>query len=461
MAKNNQLIMGTLALVVLAVAALVYWLQGDGSGEEFRPGKLFEDFDVEAVAEVQIGDEDEQITLRKAGDSWGLVSRGGYAVGGDRLRRLVYSIATLDAADRMTDNPEKYEALGVGDEPDNGYVRLLDAEGGLMAGLYVGKERQGRPAAPGGFAPPDGQYVRIEGDPRVYKIKDVLTAVDSSPTIWLEREILDVNVDHLREVRVDNRGTTDSFTIGRESLAPSKLEREPPEGFEEKSFVAGTVSRPLSSFSLNDVLPADDIRATAIDFTTVYSAIQKNGLVYVVGLGKFVDDHYARVSARYDQAMDLSLSDERTSDTVTAKELELAEVTVEKINERHSAWVYQIPSYKYEDMTKILSDMIEEIEIEEVGPPADAAPPGAVEAEIINLEALLAIEEPTVAPDPADDPLAGDPPASDPPSDDPLSGDPPADDPLAGDPPASDPPSDDPPADDPPASDPPASDPPA
>lgn len=361
MGKANQKVILALTVVIVAVTLLLYQNQEKSGGEKFTPVKLFKDLDISKIGQLEIKTKDEPISITKTGDdAWGLASRGGYPVDAEKFRKLVFAIKGLEAADRMTEATDKYDRLGVGEKPESGQVRLLDSAGKELAGLIVGKEREGKPSQEGGFAGPSGQYVRVAGNPAVYKIKESIQ-VESQPTQWLQREIVKVEENNLQEIRVKNEGTTQSFALARIGTNPFKVLNPIPSGQREKTVAVGGVGRALSNLMLNDVVGAEDAKAKEIKFGSTYEAIQKNGLVYVAETGAHNEDRYVKLSARYDPAMDLAKSDERTSDTVTAKSLELADVAMKKVNDRTAKWIYQIPSYAYENLNKKFSDMIEPI----------------------------------------------------------------------------------------------------
>ena len=361
MGKTHLKFLFLLTLVVAIIAVVVYQKQQKETGEAFQPRKLFESLQVQDIARVEIVAAENEVTLTKQSEeTWGLATRNDYPIDAERLRRLVFDIGGMQAVDRLTANPEKYDRLGVGEQPETARVRLLDKDDNELAGLYFGKQRESQTDTPGGFAPPRGQYVRIENDPAVYLLGAV-SYIDSDPTQWLQREVIKVEQENLQRVRVENRGTTDSFTLVRTGSDPFTISGEVPDGLRGKASDISSVAGALGQVSLQDVLNADDPGVQDIDFSTTYSAIQKNGLVYTVAAGERDEDRFIRIAARYEKSMDLSLSDERTSDTVQAKALEPAEATMKQINERHSGWVYQIASYVHDKFTKKFSDVLEAV----------------------------------------------------------------------------------------------------
>ncbi len=358
--KVNLLVLLIVAAVLLGLALAAYWSQEKSTGEKFKPTKPFGSINLDKVAQIKINTPENTFTIKKKSDQeWGMDTRGGYPVQKDLLQRTVLAISDLETADFMTKSPEKYEKLGVSDaKPTNSHIQFLDADGKLLGGLYAGSVRKSH-SDEGGFAPPDGQYIRVEGDdPSVYVIKEQMT-IDTLPQSWLAKDVIKVDDKSLQEIKVDSRGTTDSFALARTGADPFKITTKIPDPFKERQNIAASVSHALGSVSLSDVLPVSDPKVAEIDFGTTYTATQKNGLIYTVGAGKLGEDRYIRIAASYDKAKDFSLSDQRTSDSVAAKTFELAGTTLKKANEQHRNWVYKIPSYQFDNIAKKFSDLLE------------------------------------------------------------------------------------------------------
>lgn len=359
--KSNLQIILIVTAAVLALAVGVHRLR-TGSGEgEFEPKPLFKKLDLDKVAQVKITTAEDTVLMKRlAPGKWGLDSRGGFPVDEPRLKKMVLAMAELEASDRMTDNPEKYEKLGVQEEhPMNGRIELLDESGAKLADLRVGEQRTPPASEEAGFVPREGQYVRAGDDKWVYKVKDRID-VASVPTTWLQREILKLDEKVLKDVRIENSATTESVHLVRTGTDPFKLITPVPEGMKEKTWGLSSVTNLLTNLTLTDVIPATDPKASSIEYKATYLATQKNGVVYKVEAGELGEDRFLKLSASYDKAADLSLSDERTSDSLAAKEIEPAEGTVAAANERHSPWIYQVAAYQYGNASKKLSELIEE-----------------------------------------------------------------------------------------------------
>lgn len=357
MVKGSSLkILIPLAIAASVTTVVLYQRQELSSGGRFEPRKLLPDLDIGTIRRIEIDAGGEPFALTGSGEAWHLESLPGFPVDPEPLRELVLTLGALEASERMTDKPENYERLGVQDaDPATGHVKLIGEADKVLAEVFVGEERSGRPSAPGGFGPAEGQYVRLAGDPRVYLVASQV-AVAGDPSHWIEKELLKVAPEDLTMIRVDNADTTESFVLQRGPSGDFELQGGVPEDMQIQSWAVDNAGRALANFLLTNVKPAAD---AGVAFDGAFRATQKNGLVYRVETGASDEKFYARIGAEYDQTMNLGVSDERTSDTVAARAMEDPQAAAARLNERHGPWVYEISSFSHENLTRRRSSLME------------------------------------------------------------------------------------------------------
>lgn len=428
-----------LAAAGAGLAALVTIQSQGKTGAEFRPEKLFPALDLDRIVRIEIVTAGETTTLSASDGLWGLDSRAGYPVDAEKLRRLVLGVASLTPSDRMTDKPEKYARMGVASvqpsdeisdeasaEASSDRVRLLDADGNVLADLYLGDEREGKSRGPGGFSATRGQYVRVEGDPWVYLIADEIRIEDAADR-WLERDVVDIAEADLVQISIDHGDSTETLTIARAAADAFEITTTIPEGYEATTWAVRSVARALGDLRLEDVLSVDDESSKELDFGVRYVAVSRKGVEYAAATAQDEDRRYLKLSAvAGDGAKSPSLIETKseseteseieieseieapksgndaattgsaeagTGESATSEEIseseESGEIAAAEFNQRHSPWIYVISNPKYLGLTKKLSDLIEEKEPEPETPPetgaqsglgADADPEAAEEA---------------------------------------------------------------------------------
>ncbi len=357
MGKTSTKIIVAFAAAFVLIAVFQARQKNGSDLAEFPVQLLFPTLDLAAVASVQIDHVGAALTLRRGeGDRWGVEQRAGYPVDGEKLRRLGLGIAQLQARDRLTDNPDKYTALGLGDPPEGGTVRFQDADGTALAVLRLGQRKQAK--GPGGAS---GQFVRAGDDPAVYLVASAPTA-DTGVTAWLDRTLLELAADQVVEISVAR--ADGSFIASRQQPSdPLTLETPLPAGRSADSGALGDLGRALVNLSCDDVLAPGEAATTGLAFDVTFAARTADGLRYAVALAERDGTHYAHLEAEV-LPTDPAATGEETA--VAGEEKSEATPTdpkpdpsaAETFNSRHQGWTYTIPQHTYDRLSKTLDDLL-------------------------------------------------------------------------------------------------------
>jgi len=362
MGKVNLKLLVLLTIVLVVMAVLIHRKQNQASGPEFEARRPLESIEIQKIDRIGISlDADTNIELNKINDeSWGLAARGNYPVDVEKLRGLVLTLTQIQFIDSLTSNPDKYERLGLGDQPETAKVVLYDEDDSELAHLIIGKERKRTTDNSTGFQPAVGHFVRLKENATVFVASERIN-IDSTPANWLKRGLLDVGKEDIQQIHLD-AGTTESYQLIRTGVDPFEFKGEKEAGYTVKSSGLNGVTSALSGLRLDDVLSNEDPRSLEIAFDMHYRAILKNGLIYQVDSGSIDDDRYVRVASSYSQTEDLGLGDERTSDSVKAQDMGSGRDQVEELNTRLQPWIFKIPNYKYTNLAMKRSGLLEKPE---------------------------------------------------------------------------------------------------
>ena len=264
------------------------------------------------------------MTIRREGGAWGVAERGGYPVEVERVKETILALAELEIEERKTTRPENYAKLGVqdpapapaapvedaadaADAEDEAHdhaaeageeapelpttVVLKDANGQTMAALIVGEPLY-RGRSP-------GVYVREVGQPQAYLCAGRVE-VEATPSSWIEREILRVDSKDLTRVHV-RRADGEELVVEKHDPTSTQFEvRGVPDGRELRyQGAANGVATVLSSLSLDDVMPLDEVDFSAEPLATT-EFHRADGEVLVIETAKVGDKTWARIHSRYE-----------------------------------------------------------------------------------------------------------------------------------------------------------------
>ena len=362
MGKTSTKILVALAAAFVLIAVFQAGQENGTDLTETRTPLLFPELDLAAVASVQIAHAGAALTLRRTeADGWGVEQRAGYPVDGEKLRRLVLSLAQLQARDRLTDNPDKYATLGLGDPPEGGTVTLRDTDGNTLVLLRLGQRKQAK--GPGGSS---GQFVRTGDDPAVYRVASAPTA-DTGVTTWLDRTLLDLAADQMVEISVARK--TGGFIASRQQPTdPLTLETPLPAGRSADTGALGDLGRALVNLSCDDVLAPGDPATEDLAFDVTFAAESADGLRYAVALAKRDGAHYVRLEAEVLPTDPAAAAEEPTVAGEEKNEVSPTDpkpdpsAAADTFNSRHQGWTYTIPQHTYDRLSKSLDDLLADAE---------------------------------------------------------------------------------------------------
>jgi hypothetical protein len=347
MNQRNLLIL----FAALGLVALAAWLLSPDDAVSLSEGDVFLPGLAEALNEVT------SLTVRRAGDtllvelerkdnSWLVTNRDDYPANFDRVRQNLRGLSEARIFEAKTVNPEFYERLGVRDISD---AQATGSELDIRAGNYSAKVIVGRTDEGGGSL----AYLRRAGEAQSYLVTASLDP-GSSAADWLDTAILDLPSTRVRSVEISRpdgeilaiakpRSESTNYTVAdipeRRSLAYDGA--------------ANAIGAALASLRLDDVQPAagfdaGDVEPVVARFNTF------DGLSIEVRSWELEDRTVHAFSA---VAGEKSAEDE-TSAPADSDALAQINAEVDAINARVADWIYVVPSFKAEQFTQRMSDLL-------------------------------------------------------------------------------------------------------
>lgn len=334
-----------LVMAILSTAAAVYGVSTRVSYQKtnFQGQRLFPALldDAKTAQEMVVTQNGLTLTLVRNGDKWSLKESGNYPVHGNLVSKVIFSLANMELLEARTDKPSRYDALDLGDPDKKGtksqHVTLKDGAGKVLADLIVGRANFFLPETTTG-----GMYVRRPGEQQTWLVRG-LVDFGGEPRSWLVREIIDIKPERISHVDVTQPDGEKLIVVPKPGEKGEFAFENMPEGMKLKSeFAPRNIAALLSSFVLNDARRAGDVtldpaQAIVADFMT------NDGIHVVLHLWQADKQHYMTLEAAY-------VGDKPDSDA--AKQAATAA-------ERTKGWVYIIPDYHYEQVSKKMSTFLE------------------------------------------------------------------------------------------------------
>lgn len=362
----------TLSVAALLAIAAGVWLatRQSSSGDNERAllyPELKPQLDaVQAVRIFKAGDA-RAVELTRSNDQWVVSERSNYAADTSRLRSLLRNLAEAKVLEEKTSNPQNYRSLGVEDVKDATAtgVRVEVSGAPTAVNLIIGK------SGPGGSS----HYVRRAGEPQSWLVDADIDAA-AQPDAWLRKDVIDVSADRIQSVSIAT-GERQPYTAAKASRADADFAvTDLPKGKQPRTpSVANSLATALAGVTLADVQPASAFADAPPTARAAYKTF--DGLVVEVSGRQRDDKRYIALKASYDAALaekfrlattepakatddESATADAKPAEQEAKAEAEKKDVAAEatKINERVDGWVYEVPSYKYDQIFKAVDELI-------------------------------------------------------------------------------------------------------
>lgn len=274
---------------------------------------------------------------RDAPDSneWVMIESGNYPVRADRLQTLAEGLLNLKWGDKRTEDPGKFDRIGLGD-PDTGgngaFLEIIDHNDKSITSLITGRRE-------------DRFYARFPDENKAYRAHGELPPLYTREA-WLDFDIVDMLPEVVGAVRITDSRARSIYLARQPGSGPRDFRPAPP--YENDRLVSRLgASRPalaLSRFAPIDVKPAASLetRRAGRHITTTHDGLEVDVSAY-----KEPDGFYVTVRA------------------IEAGEGARRAAT---INQKAEGWAFELTEFDWNDFTPPIRSLVTRAEKTAVTP---------------------------------------------------------------------------------------------
>jgi hypothetical protein len=258
--KGQALTLWVIAGALALIAAVTVGIDIRSSRPDLASGPVVPGLQ-DSIANAQriiVTSEDASYRIEKTERGWAMIDRGNFPVERARLDQLTQALEQLHYTRRMTNDPQNFDRLGVGDPRHGGHGVLLRIESGagaLLVNLIVGTV----PTAPANVI-----YVRRPDDNQTWAAETAQNA--SLPPLrnvasWLDLKPLDLPPDALLSVAIAPAAGR-AYTLARADATQPWRIASPALAAPAQDAVDATAGK-IDELTPVDVQPAPAIQGTA------------------------------------------------------------------------------------------------------------------------------------------------------------------------------------------------------
>jgi hypothetical protein len=303
--RPTTLVILALATLVFAVGAVVVNSRNPAYSRASGGDLVFPDLagKINDAAKIVVKTASGTFTVARLGKGWGVAEKHDYPAKYETVKSTLVGLTQLKTVEAKTAEPLLYPRLEVEDPGAKGakseLLTVEDAKGEALARLIIGKSRYGR-----GGEDVNMVYVRKPDDAQSWLAEGPLERQDDVKA-WLQREIVNLPRDQVRQVTVTPAAANDAsdkgFVVAKEEPGSGDfaLQGVPPEDKVKSSYDVNAIGGELASLMFDDVMPASALKPEAKPLRTLeYRSF--DGLVVTLALYKQDNKTWTKIDARYD-----------------------------------------------------------------------------------------------------------------------------------------------------------------
>jgi len=347
MSNKKLVILGVVAACMVIWAVVQSQISKKPREAPSQQAYLIQGLDPADIGSIVLG-ADNAVTLKRTSRGFVVTNKDDYPADPKQINDLITSCLSIKVGELFTDNPKNHEDLEVTEKDARNIVKFLRGDSSVLAGVIVGKTKeQGQ-----------GSYVRLASSDKVYLTADV-PWIRNRPMDYIDQKLTQIDHKDIESVTVTS--PDDKYTLKA---------KEDSDGIELENIPAGKklkVSDAKKVFDALTYLSFEDVKKRAgeneeFTFDKVYACKLKDSSIYTLRIAE-KDKTYITCEAEYtDQTPVLKkLQEVESEEELKEKEAKLlAKEKAKKFALVHKAWIYKIPQYKADNMTKKLVDLLED-----------------------------------------------------------------------------------------------------
>ena len=363
MSNKNLTILGIIAVLTVIWAVVQSRISSRPRTEPEALAYLIQGLDPAQIGSIILGTGKDAGTLKRRGENFVVTNKDNYPATTREINELITSCLDIKIAELYTNEAAYHEDLEVTEEKARSVVKFLTPEPNstVLAGVIVGKAKELG----------EGTYIRLVSSDKLSSDKVYVASnvpwIKSGAMDYIEQELISVNRDDINSVTV--KSSSGEYTLKAKENSKDVVLENIPAGKKAKSSECEQVFTALTNLRFDDVKR----KSSDLTFDKQFACRLKDSTVYTLGIAQ--EDGKTYVSCQAEFTGEIPQKERRVESEEELKKKEAKLLAYDKAKEfsvKHQGWVYEIAEYKAKNLTKELSELVEdEKKPEDVKPPDD------------------------------------------------------------------------------------------
>ena len=309
------------------------------------PTALIQGLDPSSITKILIDDGDSSVTIQRRGETFVLADKSDYPASVKEINGLINTCMDIKTGNLKSSNSANHEEFEVTPEIADKVIEFQGADDKTLAGIVVGKST----------TEPRQTYIRRVGSDEVYSVESV-PYIRTQAMDYVDKRLADIEAADIVSAALTGPDFKYSLRRSGEDIALDPM----PDGKQLKQYEPKNVLEVLATLECSDI----EKEVPGLTFDHKYVAALKDSTVYTVQLGRKDDKSYVTVSSVVTDQSEVTINPNQQDSEEELKKKEallLARDKAKAFNERHQGWVYELPSWRADNLTKKIDDLVEDL----------------------------------------------------------------------------------------------------
>jgi len=369
MSGRKLTILGIVAVLMVIWAVVQSRISSRPRAQLDAPGYLIQGLDPAHISSIVLGAGENAVTLKRQrqGGRFVVLNKDNYPAEAGEINNLLASCLDIRIGELYTDDAANHKDLGVAEENAGTVVKFFRPDSLLLAGVVVGKAKE--QASVSSVEPGQGTYVRLLPGDKVY-LAPKAPSIKSRAIDYIQQQLISVKREGIESVTVAS--PDGEYTLKAKQDDKGIVLENMPAGKKLKSNEADGVFASLTNLRFDDVKK----KSGELTFDSQFVCRLKDSTIYTVKIAKKDDKTYVTCTAESTDSVlvtDREIWDANEAELKQKEAKLLARDRTKAFSAKHQGWIYQIADWNAKNLTKKLSDLIEDeekpVETEKPGDP--------------------------------------------------------------------------------------------
>jgi len=350
MSNKRLSVLGIMAAVSVVLAVAVWQYANRVQPATSGTGYIIQGLDPAAIARITVKQGENAVTLNRQKNGFVVAEKSNYPAANKIINNLLTSCLDIKTVEFYTEDEKNYKDLGVTEEDAQGIIKFSDVNGKIITGLIIGKDTE---SGKGTMS-----YGKLVNDGKVYVLTDIPWL--QGPAIdYVNRELLSISRKDIDNVTISSPDET--YTLTSEANGVNIVLKDVPTGKKQKDSDCSQVLSVLGNLKFDDVKTEAEMKD--LKFDNKISCLLKDSTLFNFEIAKKDSKTYVKCGVEFTDKTPLRKEQEvESQEELKKKEAKLlAKDKAKKFEETTSGWIYEIPSYYADNLTKPMSALVEDI----------------------------------------------------------------------------------------------------